>query len=285
MYAGSIKGLLAFGMNGVQIGPNSRKNIDALKKARLAGRRRDLPGRDERVLARAGHDGRGHEGDSDHGLSAAVRGVCREGRHVRELRALAPVEERRAAAAGRRAPRSGHPRADLLERARPLSEGRRQVPRSDSQPALAVHAATEPGAAGGRSRDQRAGARRHHGCDRPGAQGRPAGAGLCLAERRRHHAVRELVVQRIVDRGGQPDGAPRHGRSVGPRHLPELGVVVAGEQARAVQPRLVRSGRQAVGSRAAADLVERGRRPLGRQRRAGLQGRFEARRTTWARSS
>jgi formate dehydrogenase major subunit len=32
MYAGNIKGLLAFGMNGVQIGPNSRKNIEALKK-------------------------------------------------------------------------------------------------------------------------------------------------------------------------------------------------------------------------------------------------------------
>jgi formate dehydrogenase major subunit len=33
MYAGSVKGLFAFGMNGVQIGPNSRKNIEALKKA------------------------------------------------------------------------------------------------------------------------------------------------------------------------------------------------------------------------------------------------------------
>ena len=33
MYAGHIKGLMAFGMNGVQIGPNSRKNIEALKKA------------------------------------------------------------------------------------------------------------------------------------------------------------------------------------------------------------------------------------------------------------
>jgi formate dehydrogenase major subunit len=33
MYAGHIKGIFAFGMNGVQIGPNSRKNIDALKKA------------------------------------------------------------------------------------------------------------------------------------------------------------------------------------------------------------------------------------------------------------
>jgi formate dehydrogenase major subunit len=33
MYAGHVKGIFAFGMNGVQIGPNSRKNIEALKKA------------------------------------------------------------------------------------------------------------------------------------------------------------------------------------------------------------------------------------------------------------
>jgi formate dehydrogenase major subunit len=33
MYSGKVKGLFAFGMNGVAIGPNSRKNIAALKKA------------------------------------------------------------------------------------------------------------------------------------------------------------------------------------------------------------------------------------------------------------
>jgi formate dehydrogenase major subunit len=33
MYQGKLKGLMAFGMNGVAIGPNSQKNIDALKKA------------------------------------------------------------------------------------------------------------------------------------------------------------------------------------------------------------------------------------------------------------
>jgi len=33
MYRGSVKGLVAFGMNGVAIGPDSQKNIDALKKA------------------------------------------------------------------------------------------------------------------------------------------------------------------------------------------------------------------------------------------------------------
>jgi len=33
MYRGNVKGMLAFGMNGVAIGPDSQKNIDALKKA------------------------------------------------------------------------------------------------------------------------------------------------------------------------------------------------------------------------------------------------------------
>ena len=33
MYRGNVKGLFAFGMNGVAIGPDSKKNIDALKKA------------------------------------------------------------------------------------------------------------------------------------------------------------------------------------------------------------------------------------------------------------
>jgi len=33
MYSGSVKGLFAFGMNGVAIGPDSQKNIDALKRA------------------------------------------------------------------------------------------------------------------------------------------------------------------------------------------------------------------------------------------------------------
>ncbi len=33
MYQGKVKGLFAFGMNGVAIGPNTKKNIEALKKA------------------------------------------------------------------------------------------------------------------------------------------------------------------------------------------------------------------------------------------------------------
>ena len=33
MFAGKVKGMMAFGMNGVMIGPNANKNIDALRKA------------------------------------------------------------------------------------------------------------------------------------------------------------------------------------------------------------------------------------------------------------
>src|SRR6202035_4465204 len=33
MYRGNVKGLFAFGMNGVMVGPDTQKNIDALKKA------------------------------------------------------------------------------------------------------------------------------------------------------------------------------------------------------------------------------------------------------------
>src|SRR5260370_7953006 len=33
MYRGEVKGLFAVGMNGVAIGPNTQKNINALKKA------------------------------------------------------------------------------------------------------------------------------------------------------------------------------------------------------------------------------------------------------------
>ena len=55
-----------------------------------------------------------------------------------------------------------------------------------------------------------------------------------------------------VDPGRQPDGPARQLRS--DRHRPdaELGVGVAGEPARAVQPRLVRRERQAVRSRSAS---------------------------------
>ena len=77
---------------------------------------------------------------------------------LRQLGALAAVEERRAADARRGPPRSGHPGADLFEGPRTVSEGRRQVPRSRSSTALAVHEPAQPVAV--RSRAKRSTARR-----------------------------------------------------------------------------------------------------------------------------
>ncbi len=77
-----------------------------------------------------------------------------------------------------------------------------------------------------------------------------------------------------LDGTGQPDGPPRQQRP--DRHRPDaqLGVGVAGEPARAVQPRFVRCGRQAVRSEPQADRV--GRQPLDGDGHPRLQGRRSA---------
>ena len=143
---------------------------------------------------------------------------------------------------------------------------------------LAVHAAREPVARRGGARDQRPGARRHHRSRiRADDQGRPAAARLRLAERRRHHAVWQLVVLRIVDRR----------RAIRWR--------VAAPTIRPVSAS-IRTGRGR-GRRIAACMYNRAscdpagkpwdperrqvwwneaRRTMGRQRRARLQGRLEA---------
>ena len=77
-----------------------------------------------------------------------------------------------------------------------------------------------------------------------------------------------------LDRGREPAGPPRHRRSVRPGRLSELGMVVAGQSPRAIQPRVLRSGGQALGSDAQTGLVERKDPALGGRRRARLQARL-----------
>ena len=55
MYNGKVKGLFAFGMNGVMIGPDSQKNIDSPEEGRLPGGVRNLSRRDQQILDGAGH--------------------------------------------------------------------------------------------------------------------------------------------------------------------------------------------------------------------------------------
>src|SRR5262249_6024036 len=59
-------------------------------------------------------------------------------------------------------------------------------------------------------------------------------------------------------------------------YLSELGVELAGESKSDVQPGVLRPGRKAVGSRAAADLVERAPTKMGGRGCAGHQSGFAA---------
>ena len=51
MYSGKVKGLFAFGMNGVADRPELAEEHRGAEEGRLAGGRRDLSRRDQRVLA------------------------------------------------------------------------------------------------------------------------------------------------------------------------------------------------------------------------------------------
>ena len=237
-------------MNGVQIGPNSKKNIDALKKADWLVVGEIYPDETSEFWRAPGTTPSEMKAIQTTVYRLPCAGFAeKDGTFVNSARwlqwknvAVPPPGDAQA--------RSGNPGADLPAGSRALSEGWRRVSRSDPEPALDLHAARctrrSP-----RWRRRSTARRSPTSPIRRGQhdQGGPAAARLRRAERRRHDAVRQLAVLRIVDRGGHQAAAPRHRRSVGARHLSELGVVVAGEPARHVQPRVVRSGGQAVGRR------------------------------------
>src|SRR2546430_11276199 len=68
------------------------------------------------VLEVSRNHARRNEENPDHCLSSAVRGLCGERRRIRQLRALAAVEERRLASAGRRKGGSRNSGSNLSER-------------------------------------------------------------------------------------------------------------------------------------------------------------------------
>ncbi len=100
MYEGKVKGIFAFGMNGVMIGPDSQKNIDALKKADWLVVCEIYPDETSEFWRAPGITTDEMKTDQHDGLPVAGRGLCRKRWDVREFRALAAMEERRAAASG-----------------------------------------------------------------------------------------------------------------------------------------------------------------------------------------
>jgi len=74
MYNGTVKGMLAFGMNGVAIGPNSKKNIDALKKADFLVVGEIYPDETSEFWKSPGITTGRNEADPNDGVSFALRG-------------------------------------------------------------------------------------------------------------------------------------------------------------------------------------------------------------------
>ena len=206
MYRGTVKGLFAFGMNGVAIGPDSQKNIEALKKADCLVVGEIYPDETSEFWNSPGIT----QAEKKDIKTTVYRLPCagfaeKDGSHD-QLGALAAMEKHRRAAARRCAPRPGHHRADFPEGARALSEGRRQVSRPDPEPDVGIYRS----AASRRSRKwpRSSTARRWPMSPirkrRQVDQGRPAIAGLCMAAGRRHDVLRQLDLFRMLDRGRSP---------------------------------------------------------------------------------
>ena len=148
--------------------------------------------------------------------------------------------------------------------------------RSDPEPQLVV---LEPGVAVARRsvpRAERLGARgregRHRRGDRPP---RPAALALPRHARRRLDALRQLALHRQLHRCRQHDAAAIDRRPERPRPVSRVDVQLAGEPARALQPRVGRRAGASVGCGASRHRLER---PALGGRHAGLHRRQRARR-------
>ena len=235
MYEGKIKGIFAFGMNGVMIGPDSNKNIDALKKADWLAVCEIYPDETSEFWRAPGITA-----DEQKKINTTVYRLPgagfaeKDGTFVNSARWL---QWKNVAV-----PPPGQARLDqeilatIFLKVRDLykKEGGK-FPDPILNASWAYTTRRQPVALRGRERNQRQSARRHHRPeDQRHHQSWSATPRLRLAERRRHDLQRQLALLRVMDRSGRHDAAPRHRRSLRSRHLSQLGMVMAGESPRAV---------------------------------------------------
>ena len=230
MYRGNVKGIFAFGMNGVMIGPDTQKNIDALKKADWLVVGEIYPDETSEFWRAPGTT----TADMKNIKTTVYRLPCagfaeKDGTMVNSARWL---QWKNAAL-----PPPGDARLDqdilaqiFLKVRDAVSERWRKIP--GSRPACHVGLHGSDASVAGRSCE---GDQRQSAC-RPGrskdetrAEERPAVARFCVAEGRRNDVVRELAVLRVLDRGGGTAGSPRNRGSFRPGDLSELGMVLADE--------------------------------------------------------
>ena len=244
---GKMEGVMLSGMTATSIGPDSNQVLQALSNLKWLVVMDPLPTTSSEFWRAPGTGQR-----PDRSLHAPDHPLDREGRFIRQQRPLVAVEGPGHPAGRRSAPRSlDHGRA-ALARQGALREGRRQVPRPDHAPDDGLQGSAQAGARRDRARGQ---------WQRP--QDRQTDGNVRQAEGRRHDDRRRLDLHRQLPREREHVQAPQ--RRAGPeekrshRHglLPQLGVELAAQPPRPLQPRLGGSQRKAVGSQASRHHVER----------------------------
>jgi formate dehydrogenase major subunit len=286
MYNGQVKGMFAFGMNGVQIGPNSRKNIEALKRAewlvvgeiypdetsefwRAPGTTPEEMKRSRRRCNRLPCAGSPRKT----GTFVTLRGGC-SGKTSRSRRPATPGSIRKSLANflnSRAVPEDGGAFPDpILNLSWNYTDPRPVVSRSWRRRSM-------PRAGG------------HYRSNRPDHQGRPAAAGFCRLKEDAPTLCGQLGLYSGSWTGGRR-AMTRSGRghrgSVRLGDLSELGVVVAGELGRVLYNRAsCDPDRATPWDSDAARFGGTRRRSAGSARRAPTSRRTRRRRITWARSS
>ena len=277
MYRGHVKGLLAFGMNGVAIGPNSQKNIDALKKADWLVVCEIYPDETSEFWKSPGITAEEMKQIQTTVYRLPGAGFAeKDGTFVNSARWL----QWKSAAL----PPPGMAKLDQEILARIFLKVRELYKKEGGKfpdpvlnatwsytdphnPSLSEIAKEINGRALADVTDPKLNQTIKAGQQLPGfAWLRDDGSTMCG----------NWLYCGSWTEAGAHDAAARHGGSVGLGHLSELGLVVASQPARAVQPRLLRSGGRSVGPGPQAGLVERSAAELGGPRRAGLQSGLPA---------
>ncbi len=287
MYEGKVKGIFAFGMNGVMIGPDSQKNIDALKKADWLVVCEIYPDETSEFWRAPGTTPEEMKKINTTVYRLPGAGFAeKDGTFVNSARWL---QWKNVAV-----PPPGMAKLDQEILAHIFLKVRELYKKEGGKfPDPILNACVDrtriPTTRRSRRSRRRSTARRSPTSRDPKTnQTIKAGQQLPGFAWLRDDGTTlsaQLALLRIVDRSGCHDAAPRHRRSVRPGHLSQLGVVVAGEPPRAVQPRLVRPRRQALGSATA------GRSGGTKASRSGWATTFptskptRSPKITWARSS
>ena len=138
MYRGSVKGMFAFGMNGVAIGPDSQKNIDALKKADWLVVGEIYPDETSEFWKSPGITPEEMKTINTTVYRLPCAGFAEKDGSMTNSARWLQWKNVAVPPPGQCAPRSGHRRANLPQGARALPEGRRQVPRPDPESDLGL---------------------------------------------------------------------------------------------------------------------------------------------------